>query len=215
MKVGILGSGDVARALGTGFVTLGHEVRLGSRTAYNSKTDAWAKGTSGKGSAGTFSDAAAFGEVLVLATLGVATVDAIRQAGVSHFDGKVVIDATNPLSFSAQGVPSLAIGHTTSQGEVNQKAIPKAHVVKAFNTVGNASFFRPKFAQGPPDMFLCGNDAAAKKKVEEILHDFGWPSVIDIGGIDGSRELEAMCILWVKSAVRLNNFRIAFRLLRS
>jgi 8-hydroxy-5-deazaflavin:NADPH oxidoreductase len=214
MKVGILGSGDVAKALGTGFVTLGHEVRLGSRTAGNPKTAAWAKGTNGKGSTGTFADAAAFGDVIVLATLGVATVDAIRQAGVSRFDGKVVIDATNPLAFSAQGVPSLAIGHTTSQGEVNQKAVPKAHVVKAFNIVGNVSFFRPKFPNGPPDMYICGNDAAAKKKVTEILHDFGWPSVLDIGGIEGSRELESLCILWVKSAIGLGDFKVAFKLLR-
>jgi len=215
MKVGILGSGDVARVLGTGFVTLGHEVRLGSRTANNAAAAAWAKGTGGKGSVGTFADAAEFGEVVVLATLGVATVDAIRLAGPAHFDGKVVIDATNPLAFSAQGVPSLAIGHTTSQGEVNQKALPKAHVVKAFNTVGNVSFFRPKFPDGPPDMYICGNDPGAKKKVEQILHDFGWPSVLDIGGIEGSRELESLCILWVKSAIRLGNFKVAYRLLRA
>ncbi|HKN07435.1 MAG TPA: NAD(P)-binding domain-containing protein [Thermoplasmata archaeon] len=214
MKVGILGSGDVAKALGTGFVTLGHEVRLGSRSADNPKTVGWAKGTSGKGSTGTFADTAAFGEVLVLATLGVATADAIRLAGVSHFDGKIVIDATNPLAFSAQGAPSLAIGLTTSAGEENQKAVPKARVVKAFNIVGNAHMFRPTFPNGPPDMYICGNDATAKKQVEKILHDFGWPSVIDIGGIEGSRELESLCVLWVKSAAGLGNFNIAFKLLR-
>jgi len=215
MKVGILGSGDVATALGTGFVTLGHPVMLGSRTADNPKAAAWAKGTHGKGSTGTFADAAKFGEVVVLATLGVATPEAIRMAGPSHFDGKVVIDATNPLAFSAQGLPSLAIGHTTSAGEVHQKALPKAHVVKAFNTVGNALFFRPSLPGGPPTMFLCGNDAAAKKTVEGILHDFGWLSVVDIGGIEGSRELEAMCILWVKSAIGLRDFKVAFKLLRT
>ena len=215
MKVGILGSGDVAKALGTGFVTLGHEVRLGSRTADNPKSTAWAKTAHGKGSTGTFAEAAEFGELVVLATLGVATEEAIRMAGPSHFDGKVVIDTTNPLAFSAQGLPSLAIGHTTSAGEVNQKALPKAHVVKAFNTVGNALFFQPRFPQGPPTMFICGNSAAAKKKVEGILHEFGWPSVLDIGGIEGSRELEAMCILWVKSAIVLNDFQVAFKLLRT
>jgi predicted dinucleotide-binding enzyme len=215
MKVGILGSGDVAKALGTGFVTLGHEVKLGSRSAGNPKTAEWAKATKGKGSTGTFADAAAFGEVLVLATLGTATKDAIRLAGVSNFDGKVVLDATNPLAFSAQGLPSLAIGHTTSAGEENQKALPRAHVVKVFNIVGNALFFRPNLPNGPPDMFICGNDAAAKKKVEGILHDFGWPSVLDLGGVECSRELESLCILWVKSAIRLGDFRIAFRLLHA
>ncbi|HXQ79293.1 MAG TPA: NAD(P)-binding domain-containing protein [Thermoplasmata archaeon] len=214
MKVGILGSGDVAKALGTAFVTLGHEVKLGSRTAGNPKAVEWAKGTKGKGSAGTFADSSGFGDVLVLATLGVATADAIRLAGVSHFDGKVVIDATNPLAFSAQGAPSLAIGLTTSAGEENQKAVPKARVVKAFNIVGNPHMFRPTFPNGPPDMYICGNDAAAKKQVEKLLHDFGWPSVIDIGGIEGSRELESLCVLWVKSAVSLGNFNVAFKLLR-
>ena len=214
MKVGILGSGDVAKALGTGFVTLGHEVRLGSRAAGNPKAVEWAKTTGGQGSTGTFADAAVFGEVIVLATLGVATAEAIRLAGPAHFDGKVVIDATNPLDFSSTGGPRLAIGHTTSAGEENQKALPRAHVVKAFNTVGNSLFFRPTLPGGPPDMPICGNDAAAKKKVEKVLHDFGWPSVLDIGGIEGSRELESLCVLWVKSAMALGNFNVAFKLLR-
>jgi len=214
MKVGILGSGAVATALGTGFVTLGHEVRLGSRTAGNPKTAEWAKGAHGKGSTGTFAEAASFGEVIVLATLGVATPEVIQFAGPSNFDGKVVIDTTNPLAFSAQGMPSLAIGHTTSAGEVHQQALPKAHVVKAFNTVGNSLFFRPTLPQGPPTMYICGNDAGAKKKVEKILHDFGWANVLDIGGIECSRELESLCILWVKSAIALGDSQIAFKLLR-
>jgi hypothetical protein len=214
MKVGILGSGDVATSLGSGFVTLGHEVRLGSRSAGNPKVVAWAKGTKGKGSYGTFSDAAAFGEVVVLATHGVATEEAIRIAGPTHFDGKVVIDPTNPIAFSAQGLPRLAIGLTTSQGEVNQRSLPRAHVVKAFNIIGHEHMFRPNFPGGPPDMFICGNDEAAKKKVEQILHDFGWSSVLDLGGIEASRELESLCVLWVTAGTRLQNFRIAFRLLR-
>jgi len=214
MKVGILGSGDVAKALGTGFVTLGHSVRLGSRTKGNASATEWAKGTNGAGTTGTFAEAAEFGEVVVLATMGVATVDAIRMAGSSHFDGKVVIDATNPLVLDENAPPRLSVGHTWSQGEENQKALPRASVVKAFNIVGNSSFFRPEFPNGPPDMFICGNDAAAKAKVTEILHAFGWPSVLDIGGIEGSRELESLCILWVKSAFGLGNFNIAFRLLR-
>jgi hypothetical protein len=214
MRIGILGSGDVATTLGSGFVALGHEVRLGSRVAGNPRAVAWANGTNGKGSTGTFADAAAFGEVVVLATLGVATGEAIRQAGPAHFDGKVVIDTTNPLSFSGQGVPSLAVGLATSQGELNQKALPKAHVVKAFNIIGHEHMFRPTFSTGPPDMFICGNHAAAKKKVEQILHDFGWPSVIDAGSIESSRELESLCVLWIKSGIVLGDFHIAFRLLR-
>lgn len=214
MKVGILGSGVVGQALGTGFVTLGHEVRLGSRTANHPDALAWAKGTKGKGSVGTFSEVAAFGEVLVLATLGVVTPDAIRLAGTSHFDGKVVIDVTNPLVMTGQGPPTLAVGTTNSQGELNQKAIPRAHVVKAFNIVGHPSFFRPNFPNGPPDMFICGNVSGAKKKAEKILHDFGWTSVVDIGGIEGSRELESLCILWVKAGFSLGKYNNAFKLLR-
>ena len=215
MRVGILGSGAVAKALGTGFVTLGHEVRLGSRTAGNANAGEWAQGTHGKGSTGTFAEAASFGEVVVLAKLGVATPEAIRLAGVSNFDGKVVIDATNPLAFSAQGMPSLTIGHTASAGELHQKTLPKAHVVKAFNTVSNSLFFRPSLPQGPPTMYICGNDAAAKKRVEKILHDFGWTEVLDVGGIEGSRELESLCILWVRSSIALGDNQIAFKLLRA
>jgi 8-hydroxy-5-deazaflavin:NADPH oxidoreductase len=214
MKVGILGSGDVAKALGTGFVASGHRVLLGSRTAGNAKIAEWVKTTGGSGSGGTFEDAAKFGEVVVVATHGVATPEAVTAAGPDHLAGKVVIDVTNPLNFEGRGPPSLAIGFNTSAGEELQKLVPKARVVKAFNIIGNAHFYRPTFPGGPPDMFICGNDAAAKRTATEILHEFGWPSVIDIGGIEGSRELEALCILWVKSALQLQSFDIGFKLLR-
>jgi 8-hydroxy-5-deazaflavin:NADPH oxidoreductase len=214
MKVGILGSGDVARSLGNGFTTLGHEVKLGTRHPDQPKLGAWVTASKGKGSVGSFSDAAAFGEVVVVATLGVATADAVRAAGLHRFDGKVVIDATNPLVLKENAPPSLALGHTTSAGEELQKLLPRARVVKAFNTIGNASFFRPTFPGGPPDMFLCGNDAAAKQTVTGILHDFGWPSVVDTGGIEGARELESLCVLWVKTALSLGTFNIGFKVLR-
>lgn len=214
MKVGILGSGDVARSLGTGFTTLGHETKLGTRHAEQPKLVDWAKSAQGKGSIGSFSDAAGFGEMLVVATHGVATPDAVRMAGVRRFDGKVVIDTTNPLLFKEGAPPSLAIGHTTSAGEQLQKLLPKARVVKAFNTIGHMHFFHPSFPGGPPDMFICGNDAAAKQTVVGVLHDFGWSSVVDTGGIEGSRELESLCVLWVKSALVLGNWGIGFKLLR-
>lgn len=214
MKVGILGSGDVARSLGTGFLATGHEVLLGTRQPERADLVAWLKKTGGKSSLGSFSDAASFGPVVVLGTLGVATADAIRQAGVTHFDGKLVIDATNPLEFRADGPPRLAIGHTTSNGEEIQKVLPKAHVVKAFNIIGNQHFFRPTFPGGPPDMFICGNDATSKETVEQFLHEFGWPTVIDLGGIESARELESLCILWVKTALKLGNWDIAFKVLR-
>jgi hypothetical protein len=214
MKVGILGSGEVARSLGTGFTTLGHDVKLGTRHPDQPVLAEWVRSAHGKGSVGTFSEAADFGEVVVVATLGVATGEAVRAAGVHRFDGKVVIDATNPLVMKENAPPSLAVGHTNSAGEELQKLLPKSHVVKAFNTIGNPSFFRPSFPGGPPDMFICGNDAAAKKTVTGILHDFGWPSVIDTGGIEGARELESLCVLWVKTALSLGNWNIGFKVLR-
>jgi 8-hydroxy-5-deazaflavin:NADPH oxidoreductase len=214
MKVGILGSGDVGRSLAKGFVAAGHSVKIGSRSGRSAPVAEWVETSGGSGSAGTLAEAAKFGDLVVLATLGVAVGEAITAAGVEHFERKVVIDVTNPLAFSAGGSVALARGFTTSNGEEVQRLLPEARVVKAFNIVGNSLFYRPALPGGPPDMYLCGNDAAAKGIVTEILHDFGWPSVIDIGGIEGSRELESLCILWVKTAVQLQNFEIAYRVLR-
>ena len=214
MKIGILGSGDVARTLGSGFLATGHDVKLGARKAGNPKLVEWAKQGGPHASQGTFSDAAQFGDLIVVSTLGVATAEAVRAAGLPAFRGKLVIDTTNPLRFSAQGPPSLAIGLTTSAGEELQQLLPQAHVVKAFNIIGSPHMFRPSFPNGPPDMWICGNDAAAKEKVKGILKEFGWSSVIDLGGIENSRELESLCVLWVKSALVLGTWNVGFRLLR-
>jgi predicted dinucleotide-binding enzyme len=213
MRVGILGTGDVARAMGNGFAKLGHEVKMGSRTEANEKALAWAKAAGPKASTGTFADAAAFGEVVLLCTLGVANDSAITLAKPENFDGKVLIDTTNPLDFSGGMPPKLAVSGNDSGGEGVQRRLPKARVVKAFNIVGNASMFKPDFPGGPPDMFICGNDAEAKRTVTGILEDFGWPA-IDIGGIEGSRYLEAMCIVWVLSGALGGNWNQAFKMLR-
>ena len=212
MKIGILGTGDVGKALGKGFITLGHEVKMGSRDAANEKALAWAREMGPKASAGTFADAAAFGEIVVLATLGEANESALRSAGPEKFRGKVVIDTTNPLDFSS-GMPKLVVPEGGSAGAQVQRLLPDAHVVKAFNTVGNAHMFRPDFPGGPPDMFICGNDEEAKKKVAAILTDFGWGTV-DVGGIDASHYLEAMCLVWVLYAIRTKTWNHAFKLLR-
>jgi predicted dinucleotide-binding enzyme len=213
MKVGILGTGDVAKALGKGFIALGHEVKMGSRSASSEKALSWVKEMGAKASAGTFADAASFGEVVVLATLGVANESALKAAGPEKLRGKVVIDATNPLDTSGGFPPKLAVGLTDSGGEHVQRLVPEAHVVKAFNTVGNPHMFRPNFPGGPPDMFICGNDTGAKKTVEALLKDFGWGSV-DLGGIESSRYLEAMCMAWVLHGFRTNTWNHAFKLLR-
>ena len=213
MKVGILGSGDVGRALGDGFVSRGHEVKLGAREATNEKITKWAAKHGPKGSAGTFRDAAAFGEIGVLATLWSGTESALRLAGVENFKGKVVLDVTNPLVFEPNQPPKLALGHTDSGGEQVQRWLPGARVVKVFNIVGNKHMVDPKFPGGPPTMFLCGNDSSARTAAADVCKAFGWETV-DLGGIDGARLLEPMCILWVKVGILSGSWNHAFKLLR-
>ena len=211
VRVGILGSGEVGRALAAGFAGLGHDVKVGSRDPQ--KLADWASTAGPHASTGTFAEAARFGDILVLATLGVATEDAIRLAGIDAFDGKVVIDTTNPLDFS-QGAPRLSIGHTDSLGEVVQRLLPRARVVKAFNTVGNRLMVNPQLPGGPPDMFLGGNDEDAKKIVTQICKHFGW-GVVDLGGIEAARYLEPMCMAWVLHGIRSGSWTHAFKLLHA
>lgn len=215
MKVGVLGTGDVGRALGHGFVTLGHRTMLGSRTSDNAAAGRWVAEHRDLGNAGTFAEAASFGEILVFATKGSADVlRAVAEAiGREPLAGKVVIDATNPLDFS-RGYPDLAIKGEDSGGETLQRLLPEARIVKAFNTTNYQLMFRPVIAAGPPDMFIAGNDADAKKVVTDILTDFGWPS-IDCGPILSARWLEAMCMAWVMASMARGNWRQAFRLLQA
>ncbi|HYM90422.1 MAG TPA: NAD(P)-binding domain-containing protein [bacterium] len=213
MRIGILGTGDVGRALGNGCISRGHDVMMGSREATNEKARAWAAEAGPRASAGTFAEAAKFGEVAVVATLWSGTENALRLAGPENLAGKVVIDATNPLRFTEGKPPSLALGHTDSGGEQVQRWLTGARVVKAFNIVGNAHMVDPRFPGGPPDMFICGNDAQAKQTVTALLTAFGW-NTIDIGGIEGARLLEPLCILWVLYGVRSGSWNYAFKLLR-
>jgi 8-hydroxy-5-deazaflavin:NADPH oxidoreductase len=209
MKIGVLGTGDVGKALGKAFLTLGHEVKMGAREANNEKAAAWVKEMGERASHGTFADAVDFGEIIVLATLGVANEAALRAAGVERFAGKILIDTTNPLDFS-KGSPGLSVGHSDSGGEQVQRLLPDAHVVKAFNTVGNALMFRPDLPGGPPDMFISGNSDEAKAKVSQILADFGW-GVVDLGGIETSRYTEPMCLVWVLHGLRSKTWGHAFK----
>ena len=210
VRIGVLGSGDVGKTLAKGFADLGHEVTIGSREPQ--KLEAWAASAGERVRTGTFGDAARSGDIVVLATLGTATENAIRLAGVQHFAGKVVIDTTNPLDFST-GKPVLSVGHTDSLGEQVQRTIAGAKVVKAFNTVGNALMVNPALPGGPPDMFICGNDPDAKTIVTQICQHFGW-GVSDIGDITASRYLEPMCLVWVLHGMRSGSWTHAFKLLR-
>ncbi len=214
MNIGILGSGDVAQVLGAGFVKLGHHVKLGSRHPQSDRIQAWVKLAGGNASAGSFADAATFAEVAVLATLWTGTENAIRLAKPENLAGKVVIDTTNPLLFTSEGLPPrLALGTTDSAGEQVQRWLPKAHVVKAFNHVGNAHMVRPVFPGGPPDMFICGNTLQAKQTVTGLLKDLGW-GVVDLGGIDASRLLEPLALVWIIHGFRSGDWGHAFKLLR-
>jgi predicted dinucleotide-binding enzyme len=214
MKVGILGTGDVGRTLASAFVTLGHDVKMGAREATNDKAATWVKQAGPKASQGTFADAAGFAELVVLATHGVANGAVLKAAGPERLAGKVLIDATNPLDFSKGMPPRLAVGFTDSGGEEVQRAAPQARVVKAFNIVGHVSMFRPEYKGGPPDMLICGNDAEAKKQVTALLHEFGWPEVADLGGIESSRVLEPVCLVWVLYGAATGSWSHALKMLR-
>ena len=213
MKIGFIGSGQVGRSLGSGFAALGHHVKLGSRDAGKDKLRDWAAEAGPRASTGSFAEAAAFAEIAVLCTLWVGTENALTLAGRDRLSGKIVIDTTNPLDFSAGVPPRLALGHTDSAGEQVQRWLPDARVVKCFNIVGHAHMVNPSFPGGPPDMFLCGNNAAAKQAVSELARTLGWPT-IDIGGIEGARLLEPLAMLWISHGFQTGAWNHAFRLLR-
>jgi hypothetical protein len=212
MKVGILGTGVVGQVLGAGFAKQGHQVKMGSRDPSNEKVREFVKKAGPKASGGTFAEAAAFGDVILLATLWSGTENALQLAGAKTFAGKVVMDATNPLVFAPNAPPALERGWNDSAGEQVQRWLPDAKVVKVYNTVGNAHMVDPQLPGGPPDMFICGNDADAKATVTKICADFGWPT-IDIGGIEGSRLLEPICILWVLYGIRTGSWDHAIKML--
>jgi 8-hydroxy-5-deazaflavin:NADPH oxidoreductase len=212
-RVGVLGSGEVGRRLAEGFHSRGHDVMIGSRDPGKPELREWLSEGGAGIEAGSFAQTAAHGELLVLAVLGNAAEDAIRDAGVDNFAGKIVIDAMNPLDFSGGFPPRLSICGEDSLGERVQRALPDAKVVKAFNTIGNPYFVDPGFSDGRPTMMIAGDDEAAKRAVTNVLADFGWSDTIDIGGIQGSRELEAICILWVKIGGARGSWDHGFKLL--
>src|SRR6188472_1829059 len=196
-RIGVLGSGEVGRRLAAGFTSRGHDVMIGSRDPGKPELGEWLSGDGAGIAAGTFAVTAAHGELLVLALLGNAAEQAIADAGTERFAGKVVIDAMNPLDFSGGFPPKLSISGEDSLGERVQRALPDARVVKAFNTIGSPYFVDPSFTEGRPTMLIAGDDDAAKQTVGDVLADFGWSGTVDLGGIEGARELEAICIAWV------------------
>ena len=210
MKIGILGSGDVAKALAAGFLKHRHEVKLGTRSP--EKLADWI-GKNPKAGTASFADAAAFGEVVVLAVKGTTVLDAARAA-TAALSGKVVIDACNPIADEppVNGVLKYFTNHDESLMERLQKEFKNARFVKAFNSVGNACMVNPQFKGGKPTMFICGNDEAAKKTVTQILDQFGWETA-DMGKAEAARAIEPLCMLWCIPGFLRNDWIHAFKLL--
>ncbi|HQR71273.1 MAG TPA: NAD(P)-binding domain-containing protein [Burkholderiaceae bacterium] len=211
MKVGVLGSGDVAKTLAGGFVKHGHQVMVGTRSP--AKLAEWAS-TSRSVALGTFAETAQFGELIVLAVKGTAAREALELAGKSNVAGKPVIDATNPIADAppVNGVLKFFTNLDESLMERLQKIFPDAHFVKAFNSVGYACMVNPQFKGGKPTMFICGNDEAAKASVRGVLDQFGWETS-DMGKAEAARAIEPLCMLWCIPGFLRNDWVHAFKLL--
>lgn len=199
MKIGVLGTGMVGEAIASKLVSLGHDVKMGSRTANNEKAAAWVS-KAGKGaSQGTFADAAAHAEIVFNCTNGGGSIEALQAAGAANLKGKVLLDIANPLDFSKGFPPTLSIVNDDSLGERIQRTFPEAKVVKTLNTVNAHVMVDPSRVPGEHDIFVAGNDAEAKQQVTKILREwFGWKSVIDMGDIGNARGLESWLPLWVR-----------------
>lgn len=212
MKVGILGSGDVAKALAAGFLEHGHDVMMGTRDP--AKLADWLARQRGA-RAGRFSEAAQFGEVVVLAVKGTVALEALRAAGAENLTGKPIIDATNPIADAPpiNGVLKFFTNHDESLMERLQREFTEARFVKAFNSVGNTLMVNPQFKGGKPTMFICGNDEAAKQTVRGILDQFGWETA-DMGQAEAARAIEPLCLLWCIPGFLRNQWSHAFKLLR-
>src|SRR5215469_6994709 len=214
MKIGILGTGMVGEALGTKFVQLGHQVKMGSRTANNDSATKWAAKNGASASTGTFADAAAFSEVAFLCLKGDVEMDVVRGVGPGPFGNKIIVDVSNPLDFSRGMPPSLSICNTNSLGEEVQKALPSAKVVKALNIVNCEIMVDPGKAGEQPTMMICGNDAGAKTKIGELLRNMGWRDIIDIGDITKSRGTEMLLPIWLNLMQTFGHPNFGFKVVR-
>jgi len=214
MKVGIIGSGVVGQALARAFKAEGYDVTLGTRDT--SKAEVVKFNREANIAVGTFQDVAQASEVIVLATKGTGTEEAVRLAGINNFANKVVIDTTNPISETAPPTNGVIHYFTTLEDSLMeriQRLIPDAKVVKAFNIVGNSSMYKPKFPGGTPTMFICGNDDRAKTVVKDILLLFGWDTE-DMGKVEAARAIEPLAMLWCIPGFIRNQWTHAFKLLK-
>jgi predicted dinucleotide-binding enzyme len=215
MRIGVLGTGTVGRTLAGKLVELGHEVRMGSRSAGNENAIGWVQGAGANASEGTFADAAEFGELLINATGGKVSVDALEMAEAENLAGKVLIDVSNALEFG-EGPPVIGVSVDDSLGERIQAAFPDARVVKALNTMNASLMVSPDTLEERSNVFVCGNDASAKAQVIELLETFGWLSgdIIDLGDISTARGAELYVALWVRLMGALGTPEFNLRVVR-
>jgi hypothetical protein len=212
-KIAVLGSGQVGQVLADGFLRYGYEVMRASREP--SKLGSWKAAAALNAQVGTFAEAAKWADGVVLAVKGAAAEAAIEQAGFENLANKTVIDATNPIADAPpqHGVLRFFTDLNESLMERLQKKVPAAHFVKVFSCVGNAFMLNPKLPDGPPTMFICGNDAGAKAQVRKVLDQFGWDTA-DMGTAEAARAIEPLCMLWCIPGLTQNSWTHAFKLLR-
>ncbi|KAF0158787.1 MAG: dinucleotide-binding protein [Ignavibacteria bacterium] len=213
MKIGVLGSGVVAKTLGSGFIKHGYEVMLG--TGDKEKLSGWKSENGEKASVSSFENAAKFGDIIVLAVKGSAAESALTIAGEDNIAGKTVIDVSNPIADSApvNGVLQFFTDHNKSLMEILQNKFERANFVKAFSCVGAPLMVDPDFGEPKPTMFISGNNEKAKGEVKIILDVFGW-EVEDLGFAEAARAIEPLCILWCIPGFRENRWAHAFKLLK-
>ncbi|WP_242927372.1 NADPH-dependent F420 reductase [Pontibacter vulgaris] len=215
-KIAVLGTGMVGNTIGTKLINLGYEVKMGSRTANNEKALAWVNANGANASAGTFTDAAAFGEIIFNCTKGDASLNVFKMAGIENFNGKTIIDIANPLDFSHGMPPSLipSLSNTNSLGEEIQKLLPEANVVKTLNIVNCEVMVDAKKSGGDPTMFVSGNNAEAKEEAKEILKQFNWTDIIDLGDITTARGTEMLLPIWLRTWMATGNGYFAFKIVQ-
>jgi predicted dinucleotide-binding enzyme len=189
----------VGRTIATKLIGLGHEVTMGSRDASGEAVTTWAAENGGRASAADLPGAAAAGEIVFNCTAGTASLQALESAGAENLAGKVLVDVANPLDFSAGMPPRLSVCNEDSLAERIQRAFPEARVVKALNTVNAALMVSPADLPEPHDIFVSGNEEAAKAEVMGLLESFGWPRdrIIDLGPITSARGMEMYLPLWL------------------
>ena len=215
-NIAVLGTGMVGNTIGTKLIQLGYKVMMGSRSATNEKALAWAEANGVNASAGTFEDAARFGEIIFNCTKGDSTLDVFKMAGTENFNGKTIIDISNPLDFSKGMPPSLIpeYSNTNSLGEEIQKLLPEANVVKTLNIVNCEVMVDAKKSGGDPTIFMSGNNAEAKAEVKGILQQFNWTDIIDLGDITTARGTEMLLPIWLRTWMATGNGYFAFKIVR-